>query len=88
MPGYNPNAHFVRCHLAVIRLLDYAEELGILEGVFDIYGMWQRRKAIVKQFGDWNQLFECEDAALGDVFERATEWRQTAELYHQRRMGR
>lgn len=39
---------FLRCHLAVIAVLDYAEELGLLRWVDDESGYWQRR--------DWADL--------------------------------
>jgi hypothetical protein len=36
---------FLRCHLSVIRLLDAAQELGILGEVNDEGGYWERRDA-------------------------------------------
>ena len=57
----NPNAggveNFVRCHLAVIRLLDAAKAIGILEEVKDGGGFWENRdvKALVETVGQWNR---------------------------------
>jgi hypothetical protein len=57
----NPNAggveNFVRCHLAVIRLLDAAKAIGILEEVKDGGGFWENRdvKALVQNVGHWNK---------------------------------
>jgi hypothetical protein len=49
--------NFVRCHLLVIRLLDRAKELGILEKVVDEGGYWEKRdvKALVETVGEWNR---------------------------------
>ena len=55
-PDVGGMANFVRCHLAVIRLLDHAKSLGILEEVKDEGGFWDRRdvKALVETVGQWN----------------------------------
>ena len=49
--------NFIRCHLAVIRLLDHAKAMGILESVNDESGFWEKRdvKALVETVGDWNR---------------------------------
>ena len=49
--------HFIRCHLLVIRLLDIAKELGILTGVRDEGGFWEKRdvEALAREVGEWNQ---------------------------------
>ena len=48
--------NFARCHLAVIRLLDAAKSLGILESVKDEGHFWENRdvKALVETVGRWN----------------------------------
>ena len=48
--------NFLRCHLSVPRLLDVANELGIVEEVSDEGGFWERRdvKALVQEVGEWN----------------------------------
>ena len=55
-PSVGGMANFVRCHLAVIRLLDHAKALGILEEVKDEGGFWEKRdvKALVETVGQWN----------------------------------
>ena len=57
-PGVGGIANFVRCHLAVIRLLDQAKALGILESVNDEGGYWENRdvKALVETVGQWNSM--------------------------------
>ena len=35
--------HFLRCHLGLVELFDYARELGILERVSDDSGYWEHR---------------------------------------------
>jgi rubredoxin len=48
--------NFVRCHLAVIRLLDAAKAIGILEEVKDEGHFWENRdvKALAETVGQWN----------------------------------
>lgn len=50
--------NFLRCHLSVIRLLDYARELGIIHEVVDEGGYWENRdiQALVKEVGEWNAM--------------------------------
>ena len=50
-------ANFVRCHLAVIRLLDQAKAMGVLESVRDESHFWDKRdvKALVETVGEWNR---------------------------------
>jgi hypothetical protein len=49
-------ANFVRCHLAVIRLLDHAKAMGILESVHDEGQFWENRdvRSLVETVGQWN----------------------------------
>ncbi len=49
-------ANFVRCHLAVIRMLDQAKAMGILEAVQDESHFWDNRdvKGLVETVGQWN----------------------------------
>jgi rubredoxin len=55
-PDVGGMANFVRCHLAVIRLLDHAKALGILDAVKDEGHFWENRdvKALVETVGQWN----------------------------------
>jgi len=50
--------NFLRCHLCVISLLDYAKELKILGRVSDEGDYWDKRdyKALVKEIGEWNTM--------------------------------
>ena len=49
--------NFLRCHLSVVKLLDAANDLGILGEVSDEGEFWERRdlKALTEEVGDWNQ---------------------------------
>lgn len=51
-------ANFLRCHLAVNKMLDHAKELGILERVRDEGGFWENRnvKALAQEVGQWNAM--------------------------------
>ena len=52
--------HFIRCHVAIIKLLDHAAELGILQGVFDLGGYWESRDVtrLVESIGAWDRKIE------------------------------
>lgn len=56
-PSAGGVANFVRCHLAVIRMLDHAKAMGILESVKDEGHFWENRdlKALVETVGHWNR---------------------------------
>ena len=62
--------NFLRCHLAVIRLLDYAQELEILESVEDEGGFWQQRdvRALAEEVGQWNTMIAGVAGRLKDAF--------------------
>ena len=51
--------NFLRCHLGLVSLLDYAKELEILKDVTDEGEFWQKRDvpALIKEIGEWNSLF-------------------------------
>ena len=55
-PSVGGVENFVRCHLAVIRLLDAAKTIGILDSVNDEGKYWENRdvKALVETVGTWN----------------------------------
>lgn len=65
--GGVPN--FLRCHLAVIALLDQAKALGCLGSVSDEGGFWEGRnvEALVKEIGSWNELIAAFGGKLKDV---------------------
>lgn len=70
----NPDAggveNFLRCHLAVVKLLDGAAELGILKDVRDEGHYWSRRdiKALATEVGDWNTMIAGWSGRLKDSF--------------------
>jgi hypothetical protein len=49
--------NFLRCHLSVIRMLDHAQSLGILERVSDEGDYWVKRdiEALAREVGEWNK---------------------------------
>ncbi len=65
--GGVPN--FLRCHLAVVALLDRAKELGGLERVSDEGGFWQQRSlpALVAEIGSWNEMIAAFGGKLKDL---------------------
>ncbi len=66
--GGLPN--FLRCHLSVIRMLDHAKELGILESVSDEGEFWEKRdvEALAREVGLWNTKLAAWAAQLKDQF--------------------
>jgi hypothetical protein len=62
--------NFLRCHLAVVKLLDAAAELGILKEVSDEGDYWQKRdlKALAAEVGDWNTLIAGWAGRFKDAF--------------------
>ena len=61
--------NFLRCHLAVIRMLDHAQELGILKGVSDEGDYWQQRdiEALAREIGLWNEMIAAWAGQLKDM---------------------
>jgi hypothetical protein len=49
--------NFLRCHTAIVALLDHAKGLGMLADVKDESGYFQNRnmEALAKEVGEWNQ---------------------------------
>jgi len=66
--GGVPN--FLRAHLSVCRMLDYAKELGILASVSDEGEFFDNRDvpALVNTVGDWNAFIAASVGAFGDLF--------------------
>lgn len=62
--------NFLRSHLAVVKLLDHAKELGILKEVSDEGDYWQKRdmKALAAEVGDWNTLIAGWAGRFKDAF--------------------
>jgi hypothetical protein len=61
-------ANFLRCHLAVVRMLDHARDLGILQSVSDEGGFWEQRdiEALAQEVGQWNQTIAAWAGQLKD----------------------
>jgi len=61
--------NFLRCHLAVIKMLDHAKTLGILEEVCDEGNFWKDRdvRALAKQVGEWNEMTAAFFGELKDL---------------------
>ena len=53
--------HFLRCHLAVVRMLDHAKVIGVLKGVSDEGDFWDKRdvKALARNVGEWNAMLDA-----------------------------
>jgi hypothetical protein len=73
--------HFLRCHLAVIAMLDQARSLGILEHASDEGEFWEKRdvEALAREVGQWNQMIagwagKLKDVLGNDVFSAITEF--------------
>lgn len=73
--------NFLRCHLSVIKLLDIAQELGLLENVADEGEFWEKRdvEALANEVGEWNQMVagfvgKLKDELGGDFVAPITEY--------------
>ena len=70
----NPNlggaANFLRCHLAVIKTLDQAQSLGVLDRVSDEGGYWDKRdlRVLAEEVGSWNETLAGLAGQLADWF--------------------
>ncbi|MCE9553862.1 MAG: hypothetical protein K8T91_10880 [Planctomycetes bacterium] len=68
----NPEAggvpNFLRCHLAVVRLLDYAKQINILDNIYDEGEYWENRNApwLSQQVGQWNETIAAAFGKLKD----------------------
>ena len=70
-PDFGGIANFLRAHLSVCRLLDFAEELGILAKVTDEGEFFHKRDvpALVNEVGDWNAMIAASVGAFGNLLE-------------------
>ena len=68
-PQHGGVEHFLRCHLAVIRMLDHAKSLGILQEVSDEGDYWQNRdvRALAEEVGEWNEMIAAFAGKLKDL---------------------
>jgi hypothetical protein len=62
--------HFLKCHLAVVKLLDQAGNLGLLQEVKDEGGYWTNRDPakLGSEVGDWNTMIAGWAGRLKDAF--------------------
>ncbi len=62
--------NFLRSHLAVVKLLDAAAEIGVLKEVNDEGEYWEKRdiKALAAEVGDWNTMIAGWAGRLKDSF--------------------
>ena len=62
--------NFLRCHLAVIKVLDQAKSLGILDEVSDEGDFWEKRdvRALAEEIGQWNEMIAAFAGKLKDQF--------------------
>jgi len=60
--------HFLKCHLMVIKMLDFAKELGILKRVSDDGEYWKKRSVeeLVKEVGEWDAFIAAQVGSLLD----------------------
>jgi hypothetical protein len=67
--------HFMHCHLALIKLLDYAKALGILDYVHDDGGYWDTRSAdvLVANLRENDRIVAAVVGALSDQIGEALE---------------
>jgi hypothetical protein len=74
-PAYGGVENFLRCHLAVVKLLDHAAHLGILKEVKDEGDFWQKRdvKALAQEVGEWNTMIAGWAGRLKDAFGEGVE---------------
>ena len=69
-PKYGGVANFLKCHLSIVALLDYAKEIGILREVSDEGQFWEKRdvKALAENVGEWNNMIASVFGQLKDSF--------------------
>ena len=67
-PACGGTSNFLRCHLAVVRMLDYAHELDLTPSVHDESDYWQTRDivALARRMGGWNEKIAAWAGQLTD----------------------
>jgi hypothetical protein len=63
--------NFLRCHLLVVAMLDYAKTLGVLDEVYDEGDYWEKRdaEALAKEVGGWNRMIASFAGQLKDALD-------------------
>jgi hypothetical protein len=69
--------NFLKCHVGIIRLLDEAKDLNILNEVTDEGGYWRKRdaRALVEQVAEWNAAIAGFVGGLKDLVGGGTDVR-------------
>jgi len=69
-PEYGGVENFLRCHLSIVKLLDHADSIGLLNDVGDEGGYWDNRniEALAEEVGDWNAMIAGSVGRLKDMF--------------------
>lgn len=69
-PEFGGLENFLRSHLSLVKLLDCASELGILNGVRDEGEYWEKRdiQALGSEIGNWNTMIAGWAGRLKDTF--------------------
>lgn len=64
-------AHFLRCHIMVIKMLDKAKDLGFIIDVSDESKYWEKRNvaALAQEVGEWNTMIAGFAGQLTDLCE-------------------
>lgn len=72
-PEYGGFQNFLKCHELVIKLLDAAQELGILEEVYDEGGYWEHRdrRVLAQSVSNYNALVAGVVGGLGTLLRQA-----------------
>lgn len=71
-PEYGGVAHFLKCHLAVISMLNRAKELRLLKSIHDEGEFWEKRSVeeLIKEIGEWDNFIAAMAGKLKDAFGR------------------
>ena len=72
--------NFLRCHLAVIKVLDHAKSLGVLDEVSDEGDFWEKRdvRELTQEVGQWNQMIATFAGRVKDWYDGDVEAAITA----------
>lgn len=62
--------NFLKCHLLVVKMLDFAKQINILKSVSDESDFWDKRdlKALAQEVGEWNCMIAGFVGKLKDMF--------------------
>ena len=69
-PDYGGVQNFLRCHLCVVKLLDFAKATGLMSvEVQDEGGYWEARslEKLAREVGQWNEFVAAISGMVGDL---------------------